>query len=172
MSDPGNNSVSGNGNPRGPPNVDLRALVNALMRQVQAEFALTYGGAISQQLLRQIASIVRANLAPLSALLTTAGLAMLLPSLAVVIVNAVGFTSGGVFFGGRVGVREPRGGYSVALLRRADRGPLLVPPGIRSDGGNCGARGVGAGWYIAGNRSRPLWLVAVQEMAAGQGRGK
>lgn len=99
MSDPGNNSVNANGNPRRPPNVDLRAFVNALMRQVQAQLALSHAATISKQLLQKITDIVRANLAPLSALLTTAGLAMFLPSLAVVIVNGIGFTSGGVLAG-------------------------------------------------------------------------
>ena len=100
MSTSGNNAVSGNnGNPRRPPNFDPRAVVNALMRQIQVEYALSYGAAISKELLRNIADIVRANLAPLSALLTTVGISMLLPSLAVVIVNAIGFTSGGVLAG-------------------------------------------------------------------------
>ena len=100
MSAPGNNAVSGNnGNSRRPPNFDPRAVVNALMRQIQVEYALSYGAAISKELLRNIADIVRANLATLSAVLTTVGITMLLPSLAVVIVNAIGFTSGGVLAG-------------------------------------------------------------------------
>ncbi len=106
MNTPGNNAVSANnGNPRRPPNFDLQTFTKVLMRQIQVEYVLTYGAAISKELLRKITDIVRANLAPLSALLTTVGVGMLLPSLAVVIVNAIGFTSGGVLAGARAVAR-------------------------------------------------------------------
>lgn len=179
-----NNSINAGGNPRHPPNVDLNVFVNALMHQVPAQLALSNTVAISQQLLQQVSDIVRANLAPLCALLTTAaGMAILLPSLAVAIVNLVGFTSGGVLAGARfarsvrsefvcslsavfVGwraVRESRGAYSVDLLWSSDGRCLLSLPSIRCDGGDCVTRGIGGGRGIAGCRSRLRWLGVIQE---------
>ncbi len=153
------------------------------MRQIQVEYVLSYGAPISKELLRKITDIVRANLAPLSALLTTVGVGMLLPSLAVVIVNAIGFTSGGVLAGARAVARifffeicmlilfvvvlpdgevgQCRSDYPIALLRPVDGRRLLNPAGIRCDGGDFAGRGIGSGRDSAWSWSRPLWVVVV-----------
>lgn len=58
------------------------------------------GGNISAAIIQQVVDLVKQNITIIGgALSTTAGLAMLLPSLTVVIVNAIGFTAEGVVKG-------------------------------------------------------------------------
>ena len=85
---------------RGNPQV----IVDALMRMLQEQFPVVISGAavsaaVIQQLTKQVVDVVRKNIAILGGVLTTAGLAMLLPSLAVALVNLVGFTTTGVVGG-------------------------------------------------------------------------
>ena len=85
----------GGGNP-GP-----QIVVDALTRLIRDQFpAIVSGAAISAALVRQVLDVVQKNLAILlGGALTTAGLAVLLPSLAVVLVNLVGFSASGVVAG-------------------------------------------------------------------------
>ena len=81
------NSPAGDGN--------LQIVVDALIHQVITSDAV----AIVQQTVHQAVDLAKQNIAILAGALATAGLAVLLPSLMVLIVNAVGFTSAGVFKG-------------------------------------------------------------------------
>jgi hypothetical protein len=87
-------SLGGAGNPR------PQVVVDALTRLIQNQFpAIVSGAAISAALVRQVFDFVQQNLAILGGVLTTAGLAVLLPSLAVALVNLVGFSASGVVAG-------------------------------------------------------------------------
>ena len=81
------NSPAGDGN--------LQIVVDALIHQVITSDAV----AIVQQTVHQAVDLAKQNIAILGGVLATAGFAMLLPSLMVLIVNAVGFTSAGVLKG-------------------------------------------------------------------------
>lgn len=76
-------------------------VVDALTRIIRDQFpAIVSGAAISAALVHQVADFLKENLAILlGGVLTTAGLAVLLPSLAVVLVNLVGFSASGVVYG-------------------------------------------------------------------------
>ena len=87
-------------NQRGNPQV----VVDAIILMLRDQFPMVISGAaisaaLLQQLTKQMVDVVRTNLAILGGVLTTAGLAMLLPALAVALVNIVGFTATGVVSG-------------------------------------------------------------------------
>jgi hypothetical protein len=82
----------GGGNPRN--------VVDALIRLIRDQFpAVVSGAVVSAVLVQQVVDFLEKNIAILGGVLTTAGLALLLPSLAVVLVNLVGFTTSGVVAG-------------------------------------------------------------------------
>ena len=82
--------------PRGPPG-GVDALVEALLRVIPQGGLLTAGTVIVAETYRRAVKVLKRHIHTLiSSALITAGLAALLPSLAVVIVNAVGFTAAGV----------------------------------------------------------------------------
>lgn len=92
--------ISPNPTPLGGGNPRPQAVVDALTRFIQNQFpAIVSGAAISAALVRQVFDFVQQNLAILGGVLTTAGLAVLLPSLAVALVNLVGFSASGVVAG-------------------------------------------------------------------------
>lgn len=74
---------------------NLQIVVDTLIHQLIMSDAV----AIVQQTVHQAFDLAKQNIAILAGALATAGLAVLLPSLMVLIVNAVGFTSAGVFKG-------------------------------------------------------------------------
>lgn len=82
-------------------NTGLQVVVDGLTHLVQNQ--VPAGAAISAALARQVVDLVQQNLAILGGVLVTAGLALLLPSLAVLLVNFVGFSAEGVV-GGELGL--------------------------------------------------------------------
>lgn len=85
----------GGGNPK------PQVIVDALTRLIRDQFpAIASGAAISAVLIQQVVDFVKQNLAIfLGGVFTTAGLTALLPSLAVALVNLVGFSTSGVVAG-------------------------------------------------------------------------
>ena len=95
------------GNPGGPP-ANVNALANALALVILGHGAgaggFPIGAAAIVQLQQNVLAVLQANLAVLQAnirailggAIMTAGIAAILPSLTVIIVNAVGFTAAGV----------------------------------------------------------------------------
>ena len=95
------NSLVSQTPPLGAGNSGPQIVVDALTRLIRDQFpAIVPGAAISAALVRQVFDFVKQNLTVLlSGVLTTAGLAVLLPSLAVVLVNLAGFSASGVVAG-------------------------------------------------------------------------
>ncbi|KAF9532830.1 hypothetical protein CPB83DRAFT_806440 [Crepidotus variabilis] len=88
-----------NGIPLGQDNF-IEALTRVLSRAPNMSTALINGALISQTLIRDVEAVLRKYLIEmLGSALVAGGIGALLPSLAVVLVNAVGFTSGGVAAG-------------------------------------------------------------------------
>ena len=82
--------------PRGPPR-GVDALVEALLRVIPQGGLLTAGAVVVAETYRRAVEVLKRHIHTLiSSAFIAAGLTALLPSLAVVIVNAVGFTAAGV----------------------------------------------------------------------------
>lgn len=94
-----NNAVArgGNGNPR----VEVEALLALVRNQFPT---LATGAAITTEIVNQVTESIRRNIGLLGSGLTATSLAVLLPSLAIAIVNAIGFTAGGIAAGVLVSV--------------------------------------------------------------------
>lgn len=82
-----------------------RIVVDALIRQIQDRFpGIVLGAVVSAAVVKQVVEVVKNNIsAILSGVLTTAGLVVLYQSLALVLVNLLGFSATGVV-GGALGL--------------------------------------------------------------------
>ena len=89
------NPLRGGGSP------EPQVVVDALTELIQNQFpGIVSGAAISAALIQQVVDFVKQNLTILlGGVLTTAGLTILLPSLAVALINLVGFSASGVIAG-------------------------------------------------------------------------
>ncbi|KAF8177250.1 hypothetical protein BJ912DRAFT_986104 [Pholiota molesta] len=151
MSAPAN--IPNNGGP-GPPNVNINAFVDAIMRQTLNQLPLAHVAQISAQLLNQVRAIVRRHTLALAGLLSAASLAVLLPSLAVVVVNALGFTSSGVLLGSLAAALQSSvygaltgGAFSVVQAFAATA--VVASPAVLAIGSILLAGGVGLfGWKL------------------------
>lgn len=96
------NSLSHHGTPQVPGNHAglVQALVSVLSRSSNASAVLVNAAVISRAIIQDVEAVLRRYLKELiGGALVAGGIGALIPSLAVVIVNAIGFTSGGVAAG-------------------------------------------------------------------------
>lgn len=86
--------------PLGPP-VAPRSVVDALVRLIRDQvLGLAISMVVTTYVLKQVLDIIKKNIAGLlGGCLILVGLALLLPSLALVVVNALGWTASGVLTG-------------------------------------------------------------------------
>jgi hypothetical protein len=177
MSAPAN--IPNTGGP-GPPNVNINAFVDAIMRQALNQLPLAHVAQISAQLLNQVRAIVRRHaLALAGTLFSAAGLAVLLPSLTLVVVNALGFTSSGVLLGScsyimavlshvsyqaqlSTFIRQFGRGTPIVSIWCIHRRRILCGAVVRGYGSCCIACSAGHWIYSFGRRCRALWLEAVE----------
>lgn len=163
----------------GIPGANLNAFVNALMGQVLNQQPLAQ---LPAQLLNQVKEIVRNHILALAGtLLSATGLAVLLPTLTGIIVNALGFTSAGVVAGSyscisaklyhvsnpfQLGlcIRYFRCVVPVAILRCIYRRSILLAAVDWGYGGCCITCGASPWWNFFGSWSRILWTVVMESV--------
>ncbi|PPQ91370.1 hypothetical protein CVT25_004137 [Psilocybe cyanescens] len=108
-----NNAVArgGNGNPR----VEVEALLALVRNQFPT---LATGAAITTEIVNQVTESIRRNIGLLGSGLTATSLAVLLPSLAIAIVNAIGCTAGGIAAGSMAAAIQSAfyGAYTTGLI--------------------------------------------------------
>ncbi|KAF8171642.1 hypothetical protein BJ912DRAFT_1066058 [Pholiota molesta] len=124
------------------------------MRQALSQLPLTHVAQISAQLLNQVRAIVRRHALALAGTLSAAGLAVLLPSLALVVVNALGFTSSGVLLGSLAAALQSSvygafTGGAFSVLQSFAATAVVASPAVLAIGSILLAGGVGLfGWKL------------------------